>query len=206
MKRLSAFLISLSGLSSTLSPLAAQAVEPPVGDTATKAPDTSARVREMAVCLWQNNREAALRLSGQEMAQWAEKSRQFRFANAEFAACGVQNELAFLSQNIDSITVNLHLIRLNQVARCVIRSNMVNIADTFDKLVAQKSPLFVGRLANQSNETKVKVAFNLGAHLPPELTAAASTCDADVGAWADSDSVSRTLLAEELSYEAKRNA
>jgi len=192
-------------LLSAFASVEAYAAEPALDDTAAKPENTPPRAREIAVCLWQSNKEAALALSGQEMALWKDKSGQFRVRPADFAVCGVGKEQDFLANNVEHIAINLHMIRSNQAARCVVR-NGLKVFDIFDKLVADKSNMFVGRFANLSNESKRKMVLQLGIHLPDEVKAAASSCDADVGAWADLDESSRVLFAEELVYEAKRNA
>ncbi len=190
------------------SSVSANAEEIPVGDIGVDLSDTPARVRELATCLWEKNRDAALRLSSQRMAQWKNappSPLEFRLRRTDTNECGGEPELSYILQNINALAKNLYLIRVNQAARCVISNKAVSISALFDKLLLDNKNLFAG-VANVGNKTKLFSVFFMGVRLPVDLVAAATACDAEVGAWVDLDGGSRMLFANELDHEAKRNA
>ncbi|WP_126516769.1 hypothetical protein [Sphingobium amiense] len=181
---------------------------PSVGDTFWNAGKASTKSRELAVCLWETNRPAALRMAAEASAVWKKDSfAQFHIAPDSFGKCGGSEAVSYAINNIDAIGADLHLIRVNQMARCITHEKGVavdSIVTQVERELAARQPVMA---SVKNRNVKLLSAFlQAGVTLPEPLKKAAGECDQECAVWADTDGDARMLLMDELVYEAKRNA
>jgi hypothetical protein len=189
----------------------AGAAEAPTNDTALRVQGVAPRTTELVVCLWEKERAAALRLANDYSVAWGKNGHgEYRIRPADFAQCGGNEAVMFAVNNAASLAQNLHLVRFNQMARCVVRNPSVNIdgdfsqaLETFNKRDARLEKFFA---KIQSQKVKVSTALSLGMGMPESIQTAAKQCDAACAAWIESSNGFRLMFVEELMYEAKRNA
>lgn len=155
-------------------------------------------LRPLAACLWKERRDRALTIVDGKIAAGSGDF-PVKLRRGDFESCGGETSVPLAMANAFQLADNLYLIRLNQLARCLVARDRAGLEATLANLTAEGSKVFEREKSSFAPELAVGMKPFAGG-----LLDTMESCDITVSDQVNGNGTRRQMLLAEIKFELKR--